>query len=405
MATSRFPGLVIPDVAEDDLSQIVTQRLLEYQDTFFRSTGIDKALGAGDPVRLLVLSQSARESLLRSLINQGYHSNLIAVATGNFLDAWGSNYGRLGQRLEASFAKTTLQFTLGAISVTDLTIPQGTYVTTAVGPKGKIFSSDVDLIIPAGQNLGTVAATCLEAGIVGNGFVPGQIALLMNWNQAFTVSATNTSTSSGGADRETDDAYALRLYFLPEAFSTAGPAGAYYFWAKTSNVAIADASIVGPPTTPAGTVKVYILMQDSTLPSEETLDQVKKYLIEGDESRGFVGLPQTDTIEVLSPTVVNYDVTGIYYIAPTDEAQVEAIQARVTTAVEEFNEWESEIIGRSVNPAYLTQLIMEAGASQLELTAPTPVELGTAFTSNYDKGSQVAHVDDIDLLYGGLKPK
>src|SRR5215475_8430920 len=236
--STRFPNLSVPAICTTDIAQIANQNILEYQQDFQLITNIAKTLAPGDPVRILLLRMAARESQLRSIINYGFQQNFIISAVGNNLDAIGANYGigpgtpgassgLNGQRLPASFAITTLQFSLASSISTDTNIPVGTGVATS---GGIIFATLADATITAGTTSVSVAAQCLQSGIIGNGYTAGQVSSPQSSIAGVTTSV-NTTTTQGGADAEGDDQYAQRLALLPGAFSVAGPIGAYKYWA------------------------------------------------------------------------------------------------------------------------------------------------------------------------------
>lgn len=388
-ASTRFPALQVPIICTTDAALIAAQSIQEYEADFQEIVGISKTLAPGDPVRILMLRSAARESQIRNLINFAFQQNFIVSAINGNLDAIGSNYGTRGARLPASAASTTIQFTLADAINVDVTIPEGQPVYTTGSTANVAFATIDDATIVAGQTSVSAIAQCTTTGIVGNGFAVGQINRI-GAGLSFNVGATNTTPSSGGADVESDDAYAVRLALVPASFSVAGPALAYQFWALTANPAIASASIVGPPTTAAGTVNVYIMLQGAQVPTSTILNQVAAFL-SGNTLR-----PLTDTVNVLAPTVVNYNIVGNYYIDPSMQTLFPQISIAVQQALVTFNAHVSAQIGRPINPEYLGSLIMDAGASDYVLTQPartilTPSQIGI------QSGT-------MSLVYGGTQP-
>ena len=102
------------------------------------------------------------------------------------------------------------------------------------------------------------------AGEAANGLVAGQINQLVSWSSPFLVNVTNTVTSSGGADIESDDHLRARIWMAPESFSCAGPYGAYEYWAASANPDIIDVCVWSNPPN-AGKVYIYPLMKDGAL--------------------------------------------------------------------------------------------------------------------------------------------
>jgi phage-related baseplate assembly protein len=397
--STRFPQLQIPTICTTDVAQIAATIISEYEGDFFTITQLAKTLAPGDPVRILLLRMAARESQYRVLLNYGFQQNFILSAVGSNLDAIGSNYGPLGARLPAAYAITTLQFTIAAPVNVDVTIPLNTIVSGSSSTVNIQFQTSTTCTIPAGSMSVTVQAQCTQVGIIGNGYQPGQITSILNLNLPYLISVTNITVSQGGVDAETDDAYAMRLALVPGAFSVAGSYQAYTYWAFTSNVAVSSATVVGPsgdinqrpPTTAAGYVDVYILLQGGVLPTSSTIAQITSFL------NATTIRPLGDVVTVLPPTVVNYNVVGQYWIDPVNQNMVTSIQAQVQAAVTEFNTYTSAQIGRTINPEHLGQMIMEAGASDYQLTQPLRTLM--------DAGHVGIQSGTMALTYAGLQPE
>ena len=100
-------------------------------------------------------------------------------------------------RLPAQYATTTLQFTLTAAQSSDTTIASGTQVGTQDGLN--IFATTAALVIVAGQTVGTVEAQCTTAGLSGNGYVSGQVSVLLGSFPLVSAVANTTTTANGTA--------------------------------------------------------------------------------------------------------------------------------------------------------------------------------------------------------------
>ncbi len=98
-----------------------------------------------------------------------------------------------------------------------------------------------------------------------------------------------------------------------EGFSTAGPDGAYDFWAKTASSAIIDVAVYSP--TP-GVVHIRPLLENGELPNEGILQEVLNAC--SDKNRR----PLTDKVEVLAPEQIKYNIVGTYYIS-TENISIE----------------------------------------------------------------------------------
>lgn len=390
-ASLRFPSLAVPTVCTTDAAQITAQSIIEYEQDFQAIQGIAKSLAPGDPVRLLLLRSAARESQIRNIINFAFQQNFIINAIGGNLDAIGSNYGPRGARLQASPALTTLQFSIASAINTDIDIPIGAGGSSAGSVANLSFITTTDTILLAGQTSIQIPAQCSTAGAIGNGLAPGQINQVVGFNLPFVIQVTNVTETQGGADLESDDAYAQRLALVPGSFSVAGPALAYQFWGRTANTSVMDVSVVGPPTTPAGTVNLYILLQGGIIPTSSVLAQITSFF----QTQAI--RPMTDVVNILAPIITNYNVVGTYWIDPSMATLVPQIQLAVTNAVTQFNTETQNKIGKAINPEYLGQLLMEAGASDYQLTQPIRTLLGPDHLG-VQTGTMV-------LTYGGLQTK
>lgn len=304
----------------------------------------------------------------RSLMNAAGLQNLLAYSVAPYLDNLGAFYGARGARLSASSATTTLQFNLSGVLGIPIIVPALTQVATADGLF--VFQTTVSLTIPAGQTSGQVQAQCIQTGSSANGYLVGQVNQLVNFSSPFVVSATNTTTTAGGAPQETDDAYRQRLYLVPDSFSTAGPTGAYEFWSYTANSDIMDVAVYGPPTSPAGQVHVVILLQGGSLPTQSVLNQVFA-VVNASNIR-----PLTDFVFVEAPVTTGYALNVQYWIDSENTQLSSSIESNVTTAVQDWITYVGSAIGRSIIPSKLVQKIMEAGADRVSVVSPPYVNVG-----------------------------
>ena len=341
---AALPQITFLDAdAEGVESRIITQ----YE------TVAGRSLAQGDPVRLFLESVAAVIVQQRELIDWSAKQNLLAYASGDYLDHLGAFLGVT--RLPAAAALCTVRFSLSSPRTFGVLIPAGTRVT----PDGSLmFSVTEAATIAAGDMYAGVNVECQTAGEVGNGFVAGQINQLVD-PIAYIESVSNTAVSSGGADIESDTALRERVRLAPESFSVAGSKEAYEFWAKTTSPAILDVTVDGPAAEP-GHVYIYPLMTGGTLPSQEVLDAVAE-TCSASKVR-----PLTDTVHVVAPTVVDYAIDLTYYASRTNST----ITRDVTAAVDEYILWQRSRIGRDINPSELISRVMLAGATRVTLASP-----------------------------------
>lgn len=338
-----------------------------------------RTLAAGDPVRLFLLAITNIIILLLNSINETGKQNLLRYAAGNNLDHKGLEMGV--KRNQATAAQTTIKIILSAPLGTTTTIPAGTRFSAG---DNVYFALDAPVIIPAGQTEKTGLATCLNVGIIGNDYLPGQIKTLVD-PQPYVASITNTTKSEGGADIQSDDSYRQDIQMAPEKFSTAGPTGAYEYFAKHASANIIDVCVRSPE---AGVVEIRPLLVGGVIPEKETLDIVKEKVNDRNVR------PLTDKVNVVAPTKTEYNINLKYYVDIANTTQAANIQTAVTQAVSAFVLWQKSKLGRDINPSELICRIMEAGAKRVEITEPVFTKL---------EETQVAHEKSVSVTLGGLE--
>lgn len=248
-------------------------------------------------VEYLILSSIAYGvTNTKSAIQDTALQGLVDFAVGTALEYRGANVGVT--RLAASAAITDITFTLDPLH-TGVTIPQGTRVASTDG--GATFVLVEDTSVASGVTPVTVSAECEQLGTSGNGYAIGAITNILD-PQAYLLTATNPSVTEGGAEKETDTALRTRIKLAVDAYSTAGPSGAYKFHALSASASIIA---VGVDLSTAGQVDVYPLMADGSVPGAAILSAVEDAL-DDEKIR-----PLSDTVVVAAPTAVAYDITAV----------------------------------------------------------------------------------------------
>lgn len=278
-----------PSFIERDAVKVTQELIALYE----QITG--KKLYPAQVERVLIDLIAYREMLLRIAIQEAAKQNLVEYATYPMLDYLGELVGV--KRLPAQPARTTLRFTLSEFQTFDVLIPAGTQVATKDG--NCIFKTSSKAVIKAGQIAVDVEAICETAGIIGNGYIPGEINNILD-PIPYVDKAENISMSFGGADEESDDKLRQRIKEAPEHFSNAGSKGAYRFWAMSAHQDIVDVAVMSP--TP-GVVNVYILTKNGN-PTTEILSLVSNTL--NDEKIR----PLTDQVAILSPTRIDFSISA-----------------------------------------------------------------------------------------------
>jgi phage-related baseplate assembly protein len=348
----------IDDKTVDDVS---AEMIADYEKYMTDYSGTAVTLDAASPHRMILLAAAAQIYQALQAIDRAGKQNLLKYSYGEFLDNLGLLKGVT--RKAAAAAVTTLRFTLSATRDVATAIPAG---TRAGNLQAIYFATDEYAEIPAGSEFADVAATCTTAGTAGNDLPPGEISVMID-PIGYMAGVQNVTATAGGAEIETDDSFAERIFLAPSAYSTAGCEDSYIYHAKQYSAAIGD--VVASSDNAAGQVDIVFLMANGDTPSAEMIDGLTEYL-SAKERR-----PMTDRLTVAAPGAVEYSIEFTYYINRSDSARAVEIQSAVAAAVDEYTAWQ-RAIARDINPSKLIALIMAAGAKRVEVIAPEHIEVG-----------------------------
>jgi phage-related baseplate assembly protein len=365
-----------PDISfvDKDTERLANNLIIAYE------MFIGRTLYPADPARLFLLWIADIIMQERVIIDFSAKQNVPRYAEGEYLDSLAEIF-KDTPRLEAQPARTTFRFHISAPQASAQTIPRGTRVTV----DGEItFDTTEPVVVLPGELYADAPATCQIVGKIGNGFVPGQITQLVDVFPFFDC-VENITTSEGGSDTETDEAFYERLSNSMETFSTAGPVGAYEYWAKTASSNIVDVKATSPEP---GVADIRILLQGGELPNVETIQRVYDTLT-AEKTRPF-----TDFVQVSAPDLVHYDIDLTYYIPLPRANGATLIQAEAAKAIQEYKNWQSGKMGRDINPDVLVRLLQQAGVKRAEIRSP-------AFTVIED--AAVAVLNNESVIYGGIE--
>ena len=373
----------LPDISfidNKDIDQVRQEMVADYESFISEATGQTVTLERSSVHRMELYAAAAQIYQAMQYIDRQGKQSILKYSYSDFLDNLAIFKGVT--RNPATPATTTLRFTLSAVRDTATGIPQGTRVSTA---GATYFATDVYAEIPAGSTAVDVPATCTVAGTDGNGFAAGELATIVD-PIPYVASVTNTTATEGGAEIESDDDLAERVFLAPGAYSTAGPEDGYLYHAKAYSAAIGD--VVATSNQAAGTVDIVFIMADGSTPGEEMIEGLEGYL------QGKTIRPMTDLVRVAAPQEVTYTINLTYYINRSDSAKAVTIQAAVAQAVADYQTWQ-RAIGRDINPSQLVRMVMDAGAKRVTVTAPTYTTVDATKVSAL-QGEAV-------ISYGGLE--
>lgn len=339
-----------------------------------------RTLYPADPVQKFILWIADIIIQERILIDESAKQNVPRYAQGVYLDSLAEIF-KDAYRLQPQAAATTFRFYLSTALPYQHLIPMGTRVAV---DGNIVFETTEILYIDAGKQTGDVPAICQQVGEIGNGFVPGQITQLVDVFPYYDR-VENITVSAGGAEQETDSAFYERMRESMESFSTAGPSGAYIYHAKTASPLVADVAALSP--TP-GVADIRVLLRDGELPTEEVLQEVQAQL-SADKVR-----PLCDFVQVSAPDTVPLNIDATYYIPKPSQNSAAVITADVEKAVQDYIRWQTEKMGRDINPSVLVSYMMKTGIKRVEVRQP-------AYTVVPE--SEVAALNQCNVSSGGIE--
>lgn len=346
MKLTQLPGLTFASADIDQIDSKITAAVENI---------LGRKLARADPLRLFLRGIEQVMQQQRLLIDQCAKENLLAYATGDYLDHIGALIGV--HRFEPKEAGCTMELTLSAKRLKATTIPAGTRFTAG---DGVFFALEQDAVIPANQLRYYCHATCTAAGTIGNDYAVGEINQIVD-PQQFLAAAVNITSSDGGSELETDDAFRERIHEAPESFSVAGPYGAYKWFAMSASALISDVSVMSPAP---GVVDIRPLLVDGQLPSEEILELVRA------ACNDRAVRPLTDKVIVAAPEPVEYSINLEYYISRAQAASANAINLAAQNAVNDFILWQRAVLGRDINPTELIHRLRAVGVKRVDLFCP-----------------------------------
>ena len=368
------------DFVETDSAKLYTSIIGSLMDS------CNEALYPGDERRIFGEGIVALFVSLFSLFNDKAKQRTLRYARGNVLDAIGDRYGVT--RLEPAKASAVFRFSVSEIQNENIIIPAGTRITT---DGGVYFATLETIVLPAWSASVDVVAECTNGGADYNGFAVGTVSTLVDLIP-YIGKVENITASAGGDDGEPyteigDEKYRERIRLSPAIQSTAGPESAYRYFVLSADPNIIDVAVVCPEDEP-NVVNLYPLMVGGEIPDEAVVQKVLDAL--SDDVR-----PMTDKVNVIPPTVVEYQVEIKYYCTKDEEAStIETIEG-VGGAIDQYNEWQTAALTRDINPDQLRRFILApktgTGAMRVDVVKPTFAELSKAQVAKLSGTPVISH--------------
>lgn len=258
-----------------------------------------------------------------------FANNRLPAAMSEVIMAW---YGI--ERDPGSEPKTNIRFT---INMTDgLTIPANTAVSLdleALGMDPIVFSTDVELVIEAGQNTGIVSATARGVYIADANGIPANTAMAVLDSIIYVDSAyTNIAVWDGSPPEEDIDWYTrgfqrlqrlTETLVLPHHFTAIALEQTYI--ERAFVVDNFDAVAPGTPGAQLGFVSLYVYGNNEQVSTDDKADLLGK--ITPATHAGLI-------VRIAEPTLTEVDVEATVVLEPT--ADVGTTIIAVEQAVQDF---------------------------------------------------------------------
>jgi phage-related baseplate assembly protein len=183
---------------------------------------------------------------------------------------------------------------------------------------------------------------------------------------------------------ESDDDLRARIQMAPEAFSVAGPAGAYVATAMNASGRVLHAAASSPAP---GTVLVNILSRDGDGTADDQLVQLVTAALNSEKAR-----PLTDQVLVQSAEIVPYQVEATVYTfpGPDPDLVMETARARLDAYLEFCHR-----IGRQVATSGIDAALHVPGVESVVLAKPMANVVANA--------TQAPHCTAVTVNYGGTR--
>ena len=198
----------LPDISFiDDLTLTDVQALVlnAFYDHYKQITGKKIILARGDPYRIMMLAcaQVIYQGLQQ--VDKAGKMNFLKYAYGDYL----KNLAALKRvtENEPEKAAVRVRWKLERPRESATAIPAGSRITADYAV---YFETQDYAEIPIGETEIVLTMLCTEAGEQGNGYMAGELSVLVD-PVAFIESVANIETSKGGTDRESDQSIAERI--------------------------------------------------------------------------------------------------------------------------------------------------------------------------------------------------
>jgi len=272
------------------------------------SSEFDKSVGSFfyDTQKPLAMELEGIYTKLSEILLNGF----AATAKGEYLDKKVAEQGLTRKAATYASGAVTVSGNVGAVISSGDKVASDTLVFTVTQTKYIESTGNV-----------SVGVICDTHGKVGN--VPIGAINRFPVTISGLISVTNTSSTSGGFDEESDDELRERYFEKVSLPSTSGSKYHYVMWAKEVS-GVGDAKCL-PLWNGNGTVKVIIINSDKQTASEDLISEVAAHI---EESRP---IGAAVTVESAVPLTINISVSLTLANGVTTETATKKITEAVSS--------------------------------------------------------------------------
>lgn len=310
----------------------------------------------GDEKEILLRSVQAILTSFAARVDNAHRMATLTYARGKYLKEYGLKQKCVYIDAVAARAQVTMTFAAGG---TARVIEAGTELTA---DGSLLWALENDIEITGTEQAIETTIVCQTAGTIGNGLRAGSQMQFLEGQDGF-VSCIVGSQASGGVDAEDEEVYRERIRNYGLASVTTGPANVYEQKARAVSSQIVDARAIRDA---AGEVGVYLIIADGA--DWNSLQPSVEQALNPDNVR-----PLTDYVRVKQagsiPYVLNVEV---YY------SQYAGIGDAVTDAVEEYQKWQDQRIGRDWDPNRLMAMLYQAGCDRVNWLSGSGINGGSS---------------------------
>jgi uncharacterized phage protein gp47/JayE len=313
----------------------IFQNMVNYiQDPSNWPDGVSKFsnLIVGDPLYVLLSAVSVAVDTNAYAIYLARQAANISTAIGDDLDNKAADYGVTRKQAEAASSPFTLVKFSPSISPTP--IVKGSLISTLPDSSGTVitFIATEDATLPAGQTQVNINAICQTLGTAGN--LVANTPMLISSAIPGIDGVQLTTDITNGVDKESDDSLRARTL---AAFASLATGTLDWYEQTALKVTGIQSAVAVPQNRGPGTVDVFIVGENNTIPSTDLQSQV--------QSKLNAGRPITDDAkeQIPSALVVN-TLTQIHLLPGYDPALTcAAVQAAQTNYINSLGSGAGEL--------------------------------------------------------------